>query len=141
MKTKFRQKKLLLFDFQVWLSVAAFLAFLILEFQTKAKSSVIHPNELRYVKKISFDFQKWLAFDLAFMTFVGLFKVFLRFSRSKKSGTMQQIMKMGILSLKTVIAGNIPFGISVTERHNKQSPTLGFNSTPSMGDCLLCLSV
>jgi hypothetical protein len=35
-------------------------------------------------------FQNCLAFDLAFMTFVGLFDIFLRFLRSEKSGTMQQ---------------------------------------------------
>ena len=76
-KTKFRWKKWLLLNFQVWLSVAAFLALMALEFRIKLKSCKLLPYEPNYTKKFwKFDFHKCLAFALAFMTFIGLFEFF-----------------------------------------------------------------
>ena len=76
-KTKFRWKKWLLLNFQVWLSVAAFLALMALEFRIKLKSCKLLPYEPNYTKKFwKFDFHKCLAFALTFMTFIGLFEFF-----------------------------------------------------------------
>ena len=76
-KTKFRWKKWLQLNLQVWLSVAAFLALMALEFQIKLKSCKLLPYEPNYTKKFwKFDFHKCLAFALTFMTFIGLFEFF-----------------------------------------------------------------
>ena len=76
-KTIFMWKKWLQLNFQVWLSVAAFLALMTLKFWIKLKSSKFLPNEPNYIIKIwKFDFYKCLAFALAFMTFICLFEFF-----------------------------------------------------------------
>ena len=41
-------------------------------------------------KNLKIQFRKYLAFDLAFVTFVGLSKILLRSLRCKKSGGMQE---------------------------------------------------
>ena len=75
--TKFTTKKLLLFEFQVWASVAAFLAFSTLKFQTNAKTSLKPSSKHIHAKKIlKSDISLCLAFDLAFPTFIGLFQFF-----------------------------------------------------------------
>ena len=71
------QKSLLSFEFQVWASLAAFLAFLTLELQTKRKTSLIPPNDPNDTKKIyKIGISYILAFHLAFATFIGLFQFF-----------------------------------------------------------------
>ena len=90
-KTRFRQKKLHVYDFQVRLSVAAFLAFLVLKFW---KCGKMWPSISKWTytcqKNLKIQVRKYSAFDLAFLTFVGLFKILLRSLRCKKSGGMQE---------------------------------------------------
>ena len=90
-KTRFRQKKLQVYDFQVRLSVAAFLAFLVLKFW---KCGKMWPSISKWTytcqKNLKIQVRKYSAFDLAFLTFVGLFKILLRSLRCKKSGGMQE---------------------------------------------------
>ena len=80
-----------MYDFQVWLSVAAFFAFLVLKFW---KCSKIWPSISKWTytcqKNLKIQVRKYSAFDLAFLTFVGLFKILLRSLRCKKSGGMQE---------------------------------------------------
>ena len=80
-----------IYDFQVWLSVAAFLAFLVLKFW---KCSKMWPSISKWTytcqKNLKIQVRKYSAFDLAFLTFVGLFKILLRSLRCKKSGGMQE---------------------------------------------------
>ena len=89
--TSFRQKKLHVYDFQVWLWVAAFLAFLVLKFW---KCSKMWPSISKWTytcqKNLKIQVLKYSAFHLAFLTFVGLFKILLRLLRCKKSGGMQE---------------------------------------------------
>ena len=89
--TRFRQKKLHVYDFQVRLWVAAFLAFLVLKFW---KCGKMWPSISKWTytcqKNLKIQVRKYSAFDLAFLTFVGLFKILLRSLRSKKSGGMQE---------------------------------------------------
>ena len=89
--TRFRQKKLHVYDFQVRLWVAAFLAFLVLKFW---KCGKMWPSISKWTytcqKNLKIQVQKYSAFDLAFLTFVGLFKILLRSLRCKKSGGMQE---------------------------------------------------
>ena len=89
--TRFRQKKLHAYDFQVRLWVAAFLAFLVLKFW---KCGKIWPSISKWTykcqKNLKIQVRKYSAFDLAFLTFVGLFKILLRSLRCKKSGGMQE---------------------------------------------------
>ena len=89
--TRFRQKKLHVYDFQVRLWVAAFLAFLVLKFW---KCGKMWPSISKWTytcqKNLKIQVRKYLAFDLAFLTFVGLFKILLRLLRCKKSGGMQE---------------------------------------------------
>ena len=89
--TRFRQKKMHVYDFQVRLSVAAFLAFLVLKFW-KCGKMLPSISKWTYTCQKNFKIQvrKYSAFDLAFLTFVGLFKILLRSLRSKKSGGMQE---------------------------------------------------
>ena len=86
--TRFRQKKLHVYDFQVRLWVAAFLAFLVLKFW---KCGKMWPSISKWTytcqKNLKIQVWKYSAFDLAFLTFVGLFKILLRSLRSKKSGS------------------------------------------------------
>ena len=77
-----------MYDFQVWLSVVAFL---ILKFwkcgkvwPTISKWTNTHQKDLKIQVRI------YSAFDLAFLTFVGLFKILLRSLRCEKSGSMQE---------------------------------------------------
>ena len=75
--TKFATKKLHIFEFQVWALVAAFLAFLTLKFQTNRKTSLKPSSEHIHAEKIwKNDISSCLAFDLAFLTFIGLFQFF-----------------------------------------------------------------
>ena len=89
--TRFRQKKLHVYDFQVRLWVAAFLAFLVLKFW---KCGKMWPSISKWTytcqKNLKIQVRKYSAFDLAFLTFVGLFKILLRSLGSKKSGGMQE---------------------------------------------------
>ena len=89
--TRFRQKKLHVYDFQVRLWVAAFLAFLVLKFW---KCGKMWPSISKWTytcqKNLKIQVRKYSAFDLAFLTFVGLFKILLRSLRCKKSGGMQE---------------------------------------------------
>ena len=89
--TRFRQKKLHAYDFQVRLWVAAFLAFLVLKFW---KCGKMWPSISKWTytcqKNLKIQVRKYSAFDLAFLTFVGLFKILLRSLRCKKSGGMQE---------------------------------------------------
>ena len=79
------------YDFQVRLSVAAFLAFLVLKFW---KCGKMWPSISKWTytcqKNLKIQVRKYSAFDLAFLTFVGLFKILLRSLRCKKSGGMQE---------------------------------------------------
>ena len=110
--TRFRQKKLHAYDFQVRLWVAAFLAFLVLKFW---KCGKMWPSISKWTytcqKNLKIQVQKYSAFDLAFLTFVGLFKILLGSLRSKKWHA--GIMYIGILSSKTVFDENFPFWTSV----------------------------
>ena len=66
-----------IFEIQVWASVGAFLAFLTSKFQTIAKTSLKPSSEHIYAKKIWNNYiHLRLAFDLAFLTFIGLFQFF-----------------------------------------------------------------
>ena len=89
--TRFRQKKLHVYDFQVRLWVVAFLAFLVLKFW---KCGKMWPSISKWTytcqKNLKIQVRKYSAFDLAFLTFVGLFKILLRSLRCKKSGGMQE---------------------------------------------------
>ena len=89
--TRFRQKKLHVYDFQVRLWVAAFLAFLVLKFW---KCGKMWPSISKWTytcqKNLKIQVRKYSAFDLAFLTFVGLFKILLSSLRSEKSGDMQE---------------------------------------------------
>ena len=88
--TKFTTKKLHLFEFQVWASVAAFLAFSTLKFQTNAKTSLKPSGERIHAKNM----KKW--YSLVFGLWFGLsdlhwpFSIFLWSLKSKKSSIMQQ---------------------------------------------------
>ena len=79
------------YDFQVRLWVAAFLAFLVLKFW---KCGKMWPSISKWTytcqKNLKIQVRKYSAFDLAFLTFVGLFKILLRSLRCKKSGGMQE---------------------------------------------------
>ena len=79
------------YDFHFRLSVAAFLAFLVLKFW---KCGKMWPSISKWTytcqKNLKIQVRKYLAFDLAFLTFVGLFKILLRSLGSKKSGGMQE---------------------------------------------------
>ena len=60
-------------------------------FENAAKCGLAYPNEPIHVKKnLKIQVRKYSAFDLAFLTFVGLFKILLRSLRCKKSGGMQE---------------------------------------------------
>ena len=89
--TRFRKKKLHVYDFQVRLWVAAFLAFFVLKFW---KCGKMWPSISKWTytcqKNLKIQVRKYSAFDLAFLTFVGLFKILLRSLRCKKSGGMQE---------------------------------------------------
>ena len=51
-------------------------------------------------KNLRIQVWKYLAFDLAFLTFVDLFKILLRSLRSKKSGGMQESCKLAFYHQK-----------------------------------------
>ena len=60
-------------------------------FENVAKCGLAYPNEtINVKKKLKIQVRKYSAFDLAFLTFVGLFKILLRSLRSKKSDGMQE---------------------------------------------------
>ena len=95
------KKKLQVYDFQVRLSVAAFLAFLVLNFW---KCGKMWPSISKWTytcqKNLKIQVLKYSAFDLAFLTFVGLFKILLRSLRCKKSGGMQESCTLAIYHQK-----------------------------------------
>ena len=102
--TRFRQKKLHAYDFQVRLWVAAFLAFLVLKFW---KCGKIWPSISKWTykcqKNLEIQVRKYSAFDLAFLTFVGLFKILPRSLRCKKSGSMQEQCKLAFYHQKQIL--------------------------------------
>ena len=109
-KTRFRQKKLQNYDFQVRLSVAAFLAFLVLKFWKCGKMwSSISKWTYTCQKNVKIQVRKYSAFNLAFLTFVGLFKILLRLLRSKKSGSMQEPCTLAFYHQKQFLLKNSHF--------------------------------
>ena len=77
--------------FELDFQLRPFRPFWSLNFKNAAKCGLAYPNEPIYVtKNLKIQVQKYLAFDLAFLTFDGLFKILLRSLRSKKSGGMQE---------------------------------------------------
>ena len=109
--TKFTTKKLLLFEFQVWASVVAFLAFSTLKFQTNAKTSLKPSSKHIHAKKIlKSDISLCLAFDLAFPTFIGLFHFFLWSLNYNKSSIEEQWHKWPFYHLKELLLKNSLFG-------------------------------
>ena len=98
------KKRLHVYEFQVRLWVAAFLAFLVLKFW---KCGKMWPSisKWTYICQKMFKIQVWKysAFDLAFLTFVGLFKILLRSLRSKKSGGMQESCTLAFYHQKEIL--------------------------------------
>ena len=119
--TRFRQKKLHVYDFQVRLWVAAFLAFLVLKFW---KCGKMWPSISKWTytcqKNLKIQVQKYSAFDLAFLTFVGLFKILLRSLRCKKSGGMQESCTLAFYHQKQ-FSLKISHFESVCEGHRENS--------------------
>ena len=92
--TRFRQGKLHVYDFQVRLWVAAFLAFLAFLVLKFWKCGKMLPSISKWTytcqKNLKIQVRKYSVFDLAFLTIVGLFKILLRSLRCKKSGGKQE---------------------------------------------------
>ena len=136
--TRFRQKKLHVYDFQVRLSVAAFLAFLVLKFW---KCGKMWPSISKWTytcqKNLKIQVRKYSAFDLAFLTFVGLFKILLRSLRCKKSGGMQESCTLAFYHQKQ-FSLKISHFESVWYRVSNQNLGLQW-SVESMINILACL--
>ena len=90
--TKFTTKKLLLFEFQVWASVAAFLAFSTLKFQTNAKTNLKPSSKHIYGKKKKNFLCVWLLIWSLIWDFGPSypFSIFLWSLKSKKLTIIQQ---------------------------------------------------
>merc|ERR1712079_607358 len=66
----------------------------------KMRQNVRIQMNLYMSKTLKIQVPKYSAFDLAFLTFVGLFKILLRSLRCKKSGGMQESLTLAFYHQK-----------------------------------------
>ena len=90
--------------FKLYFELWPFWPFWSWNFENAAKCGLAYPSEPIQVKKnLKIQVRKYSAFDLAFLTFVGLFKILVRSLRAKKSGGMQELCTLAFYHQKQIL--------------------------------------